>query len=160
MAFPVFLDTCTLFGQVLCDYLLSIAEQGCFTPYWSVEVLDAMERSVAERQRALPEQIHRRRLFMEEAFPEAMVNGYKHLVGMMTNHPGDKRRSRPERLISGSPPATGWSPHTGRARERWRPFHPERGVECRPSIAGTSVRRRVGAADGGPPLCKPDPLAR
>ena len=31
MAFPVFFDTCTLFGQVVNDLLLNLAERGCFS---------------------------------------------------------------------------------------------------------------------------------
>jgi hypothetical protein len=90
MAFPVFFDTCTLFGQVLTDLLLSLAEQGCFAPYWSTEVLDAMERNVVATGRADAEAVHRRRVLMEEAFPEAVVEGYAALVATMTNHPGDR----------------------------------------------------------------------
>lgn len=90
MTFPVFLDTCTLFGQALTDLLLNLAEQGCFTPYWSDEVLDAMERNVVARGRTDAGAIKRRRELMEEAFPAAMVEGYEGLVGVMTNDPGDR----------------------------------------------------------------------
>lgn len=90
MAFPVFFDTCTLFGQLLTDYLLSIADQGCFAPYWSREVLDAMERNVVARGRTSPEHIHRRRMFMEQAFPQALIEGYNHLIGTMTNDDADR----------------------------------------------------------------------
>ncbi len=90
MSFPVFLDTCTLFGQAVCDLLLSLAEQDCFTPYWSRNVLDSMERNVVERGKASPGAIHRRRLMMEAAFPDSIVDGYEGLIGSMTNHPGDR----------------------------------------------------------------------
>lgn len=90
MPFPVFLDTCTLFGQVLNDLLLSLAEQGCFAPYWSTDVLDALERNVAARARTSAAAIGRRRELMERAFPEAMVDGFAALVDDMTNHPGDR----------------------------------------------------------------------
>lgn len=86
MAFPVFLDTCTLFGQVLNDLMLNLAEQGCFTPYWSSEVLDAMERNVVAKSRAGADAIHRRRVLMAEA----LVEGYGALTATMTNHPGDR----------------------------------------------------------------------
>ena len=90
MPFPVFLDTCTLFGQVLTDLLLSLAEQGCFAPYWSAEVLDAVERNVVARGRVDARAIHRRRVLMEEAFPEALIEGYGDLTPIMTNDPGDR----------------------------------------------------------------------
>ena len=90
MAVPVFLDTCVLFGQVLNDLLLSLAEQGCFAPHWSEPVLDAMERNVVARERATSDAIRRRRELMEAAFPAAMVEGFEALVEGMTNHPGDR----------------------------------------------------------------------
>lgn len=89
MAFPVFLDTCTLFGQSLCDLLLSLAERGCFAPFWSEAVLDAMERAVTSRG-VRPELVHRRRVLMERTFPEALVVGHEHLAETMTNHPDDR----------------------------------------------------------------------
>lgn len=88
--FPVFLDTCVLFGQYLCDTLLSIAEQGAFTPYWSQEVLDAVERNVIARTSATTDSIRQRLAAMQRAFPHSMVDNYEHLVPTMTNHPGDR----------------------------------------------------------------------
>ncbi len=85
-----FLDTCSLFGQSVCDLLLTLAEHGCFTPYWSGDVLDSLERNVAERGRASPEAVRRRRVLMELAFPDALVEGYESLIETMTNHPGDR----------------------------------------------------------------------
>jgi hypothetical protein len=37
MAFPAFLDTCTLFGAYLCDTLLRLAEAEAFRPLWSAD---------------------------------------------------------------------------------------------------------------------------
>lgn len=91
MAFPVFLDTCTLLlGQVLNDLLLNLAERGCFAPYWSSEVLDALERNVATTARTDAGLIRRRRLMMELAFPTATLSGYERLVDQMTNDPRDR----------------------------------------------------------------------
>ncbi len=89
MAFPVFLDTCALFGQCLCDALLSIAEQGAFTPYWSARVLAAVERCVVEAGHAKPEAIRARVRAMNRAFPTAEVTGFEHLIPAMTNNAGD-----------------------------------------------------------------------
>lgn len=88
--FPAFLDTCALYGQSLCDTLLSIAEQGAFTPYWSKEVLDAVERNVIATTSVSPDSIQRRLRSMHRAFPHSMVDRYEHLVPAMTNHPGDR----------------------------------------------------------------------
>lgn len=88
--FPAFLDTCALFSQYLCDTLLSIAEQGAFTPFWSAEVLEAVERNVIEKTSAQPESVRRRIEAMQRAFPHSMVDEYDFLVPAMTNHPDDR----------------------------------------------------------------------
>ncbi len=88
--FPVFFDTCALFGQTLCDVVLSIGATGAFVPYWSEEVLDAIERNVVETGRASPEKIHYRIEQMQLAFPHSCVTDYEALVPSMTNHPGDR----------------------------------------------------------------------
>lgn len=36
--FRAMLDTCVLFKPLLCDTLLSIAEEGLYLPLWSVDV--------------------------------------------------------------------------------------------------------------------------
>lgn len=88
--FPAFLDTCTLFPQYLCDTLLSIADQGAFTPYWSRAVLDELERNLIAKTSVPPDNVRRRLATMLRAFPHSMVESYEHLVPAMTNHPGDR----------------------------------------------------------------------
>lgn len=46
MAFPAFLDTCTLFGYHLCDLILRLAEAETFRPVWSDDVLDELRRNL------------------------------------------------------------------------------------------------------------------
>lgn len=89
MAFPVFLDTCTLFPQTLCDAILTIAEDGVFTPYWSDEVLAAVVRNVVAKLGVAQSAVERRVQLMKQAFPHALVTGYEGLTPAMANHPGD-----------------------------------------------------------------------
>lgn len=90
MAFPVFLDTCAIFGAYLTDTILSLAEQGGFSPYWSQRVLESVVRNVVA-QRGLPEEMIRARVeMMARAFPDAMVEGFEPLIPVMTNHRGDR----------------------------------------------------------------------
>ncbi|MCR1994885.1 PIN domain-containing protein [Bifidobacterium animalis subsp. animalis] len=49
MGFPVFFDTCVLFGEVVNDVILRLAEELLFTPYWSGDVLDELERNLTPR---------------------------------------------------------------------------------------------------------------
>ena len=53
MSFPVFLDACVLFGQALCDTVLSVAETRAFVPYWSNDVLDEVQRVVPRSGRVV-----------------------------------------------------------------------------------------------------------
>lgn len=84
MSFPVFLDTCALYPQTLCDLLLRIAETGAYRPHWSEEVLDELERNLAAAVPAGSDGAHRRVSAMARAFPEASVTGYESLVPGMT----------------------------------------------------------------------------
>lgn len=94
MAFPVFLDTCTLFGQALCDTLLNIAEQGAFAPYWSGRALAAVERSVVDQGHASAAAMQRRTAAMNRAFPLAEVSGFDGLIDQMTNQAHPNRGCR------------------------------------------------------------------
>lgn len=83
MAFPAFLDTCTLFGGYLCDTLLRIAEAGAFRPLWSTDVLEELKRSLIRRGLA-SDNVARRISAMRKAFPDAETAGYEHLIPRMT----------------------------------------------------------------------------
>lgn len=82
MAFPVFLDTCVMYGGALNDVLLELAENGAFRPLWSAHVLEELERNLALRIGA--DAASSRVDTMRSAFPDAEVQGYDHLIGGMT----------------------------------------------------------------------------
>lgn len=82
MAFPVFLDTCVLYGGALNDVLLELAENGTFRPLWSAHVLDELERNLTSRIGATASRS--RVSTMRMAFPDAEVHGYDDLIGVMT----------------------------------------------------------------------------
>lgn len=82
MGFPVFFDTCVLFGEVVNDVILRLAEELLFTPYWSGDVLDELERNLTPR--IGKERAQRRICAMNSAFPDATVEGYAPLIRDMT----------------------------------------------------------------------------
>lgn len=88
MAFPVFFDTCSIYGSVLTDLILRLAEGGAFRPLWSEHVLKELEENLAERIGELP--AGRRIGFMRRAFPDAEVTGYEPLINTMSNDPKDR----------------------------------------------------------------------
>ncbi len=90
MAFPVFLDTCAIYGATLADTLLRIAEQGAFSPHWSADVLDELGRNLVEHAGLDQEAATRRIAHMQAAFPNAEVTGYAHLISAMTCNEKDR----------------------------------------------------------------------
>lgn len=78
MLFPVFFDTCTLYGALVSDLVLRFAENRLYTPYWSQGVLDELERVLGER--IGKDKAGKRIRQMKSAFPDALVCGYENLV--------------------------------------------------------------------------------
>ncbi len=89
MAFPAFLDACTLFSPTLTDTLLRIAEEGAFSPHWSQAVLDELRGAIIESG-VSAERVDRRIAQMDKAFPEAAVTGYGVLTDATTCDPKDR----------------------------------------------------------------------
>jgi predicted nucleic acid-binding protein len=87
--FPVFLDTNAIYGAGLSDLLLSLAERGTYRPLWSADVLNELHDALC-RNGINPTAVERRIGAMREAFPDAEVFGYKHLVPRMDCDEGDR----------------------------------------------------------------------
>ena len=64
-------------GQLTTNVLLTVAEQNVFDPHWSEEVLDEARRH--RPKKTSERKINRRFLYMNAAYPAAMVKGYDHL---------------------------------------------------------------------------------
>ncbi|UIJ35129.1 PIN domain-containing protein [Allobranchiibius sp. GilTou73] len=88
MTFPVFFDTCALFGGTLNDTFLRLAELGAYQILWSDGVLTELERNLADR--VGPEGARRRVSAMRAAFPDAAVADYEDLAHAMTCEPKDR----------------------------------------------------------------------
>ena len=82
MSFPVFLDTCAIYGAGLNDLLLTLAEQGTYRPLWSADVMrelrDALRRSGID-DAAIDHRVNA----MNNAFPDASVSGYNSMISLM-----------------------------------------------------------------------------
>ncbi|TPF92726.1 hypothetical protein BW14_07960 [Bifidobacterium sp. UTBIF-68] len=49
MSSPVFFDTCVLYGEIVNDLILRLAEERFFTPYWSSRVLTELRKNLSIR---------------------------------------------------------------------------------------------------------------
>lgn len=88
MAFPVFFDTCALFGGTLNDTFLRLAERGAYRVLWSEGVLEELERNLSRR--VDPGAASRRVSAMRAAFPDASVRDFDDLVPAMSCDPKDR----------------------------------------------------------------------
>lgn len=89
MSFPAFFDTNVLYGALLNDFLLELADRRLFRPLWSNDVLIELSKNLVENGER-PDLVEKRIRTMERYFPDAMVTGYDALVSSMTNDRKDR----------------------------------------------------------------------
>lgn len=89
MSFPAFFDTNVLYGALLSDYMLELADRGLFRPLWSRDMLFELAKNLVKNGEA-PELVEKRVGTMEQYFADAMVTGYDDLVPTMTNDQKDR----------------------------------------------------------------------
>ncbi len=89
MLFAV-LDANVLFPMVLRDTLLRAAAAGCFRLHWSSRILDEVTRNLIDEYGMGKAKASALRMLMEEAFPDANVEGWEELEPKMRNHPKDR----------------------------------------------------------------------
>ncbi|MCO5309851.1 MAG: PIN domain-containing protein [Austwickia sp.] len=83
MHFPVYFDTCALYPGMVADVILRIAEEGAYSPHWSLDVLTELRRNLAKIPSVEEGGADRRIAAMQTAFPRASVDGYRGLIDSM-----------------------------------------------------------------------------
>jgi len=109
VSFPAFFDTNVLYGALLNDFLLELADRRLFRPLWSNDVLIELSKNLVENGER-PDLVEKRIRTMERYFPDAMVTGYDALVSSMTNDRKDRHVSPPPSAVE----PRCWSPSTSR----------------------------------------------
>jgi hypothetical protein len=84
------LDADVLYPMVLRDTLLRVAAAGCFRPHWTARILDEVVRNLVGHHGMDQTKVAALRALLEEAFPDAAVEGWEALEGQMRNHPKDR----------------------------------------------------------------------
>ena len=75
------LDACTLYAAPLRDFLLRLAENELFYPFWSEEIQNEWIRNLLRNRPDLkPESLERTRRNMDTRFPNSLVQGYESLI--------------------------------------------------------------------------------
>ncbi|WP_415394214.1 PIN domain-containing protein (plasmid) [Rhodococcus globerulus] len=90
--FRVVLDACVMLPQNLNNLLLTLAHDDLFTPVWSADLLDEVERNLVQKFKTTESQAAHRVTKMRCAFPHAedYCAGYLEVIDSMTNHPKDR----------------------------------------------------------------------
>jgi hypothetical protein len=84
LVYSALLDANVLHPQILCDLLLRLAEHDLFRPLWSGKILEETVGSILRRRPDLDPRLLRKRMdAMNEAFPDACVSGFEHLIPTM-----------------------------------------------------------------------------
>ena len=91
--FPIVLDACVLANSGVCDLFLRLAETPrMYLPRWSATILDEVKRTQMTKLKRpfLEELADYWREQVTEAFPEAMIEGFEHLLPQLANHQKDR----------------------------------------------------------------------
>jgi predicted nucleic acid-binding protein len=83
-SFAAVLDANVLYSAPLTSVLLQLAEARLYRPIWSKDIHAEWIRAVTRnRPDIAPEMLERRRAAMDEALPDACVEGYGRLIGAL-----------------------------------------------------------------------------
>ncbi len=91
--FPIILDACVLANAGVCDLYLRLGETPrLYLPRWSGTILDEVTRTqMTKLKRPFPKDLADYwRQEVTAAFPEAMIDGFEHLLPQLANHEKDR----------------------------------------------------------------------
>src|ERR1017187_6892216 len=89
--YRVLLDACVLIPMPLADTLLRMAEAPrLYVPRWSQLIMEEVTRNLVKKWQMPADKARRREDEIRRHFPEAWVEGFDPLIGVMTNDPGDR----------------------------------------------------------------------
>ncbi len=89
--YRIFLDSCALANQSVCDLLLRLSERPrLIVPHWSADVLAEVRRTHSEKLDWPPHLVDSFQEQVRNAFPEAEIAGYEELIPALVNDEKDR----------------------------------------------------------------------
>lgn len=83
--FSAVLDACVLYPAPLRDVLLSVAAEGCYSPFWSPSIHNEWQRNLLKNRKDLTqEQLNKTAHLMDRTFRSANVRDFHHLIDDLT----------------------------------------------------------------------------
>lgn len=90
--FTALLDASALYSMTITDLVIETARTGIFRARWSENIHEEWMRNLkANRPDLDPEKIERRRIAMDAAVPDCLIDDYRHLIpGLELPDPNDR----------------------------------------------------------------------
>lgn len=89
--FPVVLDACVLVEAAVSDLFLRLSEEPrLLLPKWTDTIWQETHRTWIEKLGWNEDLATSRKDAATQAFPEAMIEGFEHVIPVCTNHPEDR----------------------------------------------------------------------
>ncbi|MEM6159946.1 PIN domain-containing protein [Erwinia sp. P6884] len=90
--YPVVLDACVIYPNMLRDLLMRLGLSGLYQPKWSATIHDEWQRNLINNMpEVIPEKVKHVEALMNKALPDALVTGFEPLIpGLTLPDPDDR----------------------------------------------------------------------
>lgn len=79
--YPVVLDACVIYPNLLRDLLVRLGLSGLYQPKWTATIHDEWQRNLVKNVPEIPpEKVRRIEALMDKALPDALVSGFEPLI--------------------------------------------------------------------------------
>lgn len=79
--YPVVLDACVIYPNLLRDLLVRLGLSGLYQPKWTATIHDEWKRNLVKNVPEIsPEKVRRIEALMDKALPDALVSGFEPLI--------------------------------------------------------------------------------
>ncbi|SNY71894.1 PIN domain-containing protein [Pantoea sp. GL120224-02] len=90
--YPVVLDACVIYPNMLRDLLMRLELSGLYMPKWTATIHDEWQRNLVKNMpEVTPDKVKRIEVLMDKALPDALVTGFEPLISGLSLPDEDDR---------------------------------------------------------------------
>lgn len=90
--YPVVLDACVIYPNMLRDLLMRLGLNGLYMPKWTATIHDEWQRNLVKNMpEVTPDKVKRIEVLMDKALPDALVTGFEPLISGLSLPDEDDR---------------------------------------------------------------------
>lgn len=90
--YPVVLDACVIYPNMLRDLLMRLGLSGLYMPKWTETIHDEWQRNLVKNMpEVTPDKVKRIEVLMDKALPDALVTGFEPLISGLSLPDEDDR---------------------------------------------------------------------